>query len=108
MITARNGSNTKNMDKGFGGKQQRMGMSRIHAQKGYLGPCTIILETGNKQTIIFGEGNVGQQWIKLDEQIQLKYDTYTNWISERNKMQQRIIDSIAIQHMLSSTAWHSY
>jgi hypothetical protein len=68
----RNGLNVNNMNKNFGGKQDKLHSSVVSAR--CLGPFSPKLEPGDEQTFCFEEEDEGPFYLSATERGQRKYD----------------------------------
>ena len=55
------------MNRGYGGKQQRMRESIIKAEDGYLGMQERTINVGDTQSFVFKPDNVGPFWMTKQE-----------------------------------------
>jgi len=61
--TKKDGLNVENMNKEFGGAQQKLCNTTIKKQQGYLGSHSSILKPGDIQSMVFKSGDVGPFWM---------------------------------------------
>ena len=68
------GLNVENMNKEFGGAQQKLCNSTIQEQQGYLGLHSPILKPSDVQSMVFKSSDVRPFWMSPAEQQQMQHD----------------------------------
>ena len=82
--------NANNMSIRFGGKQGMLRKTRLRD----IGPYQKILSIGNKQSMIFEDGDQGPFYLKLEDQVCRKYDQFKGRMKIIKKTKRQLMDEL--------------